>query len=33
MLPPWFEDRRAEIMAQLEPIAIPAEVTGGAAAA
>jgi hypothetical protein len=23
LLPPWFEERRAEIMAMLEPIAIP----------
>ena len=23
LLPPWFEERRAEIMAMLEPITIP----------
>jgi hypothetical protein len=23
LLPPWFEERRAEIMAMLEPITVP----------
>jgi glyoxalase family protein len=31
MLPPWFEDRRAEIVAKLEPITVPLAATGGAA--
>jgi glyoxalase family protein len=33
MLPPWFEDRRAELLAKLEPIAVPLAATGGAASA
>jgi glyoxalase family protein len=28
LLPPWFEDRREEIVAPLEPISIPAEASG-----
>lgn len=31
MLPPWFEDRRAELVARLEPITVPLAATGGAA--
>jgi glyoxalase family protein len=29
-LPPWFEDRRAEILAQLEPIVVPETATAAA---
>jgi glyoxalase family protein len=31
MLPPWLEDRRDELVSQLEPIEVPREATGGAA--
>ena len=33
LLPPWFESRRAEIMAPLEPIKVPESVRGGKSAA
>ena len=32
-LPPWLEDRREELVSQLEPIEVPREATGGAASA
>jgi hypothetical protein len=31
MLPPFLEDRREELVSELEPIEVPREATGGGA--